>query len=84
MALLLMALALLTTLYGAVIANVFCLPMADKLQIRSQEELLSMQVCLEGVLGITDGLNPKSLDEQLKSFISPKSRQEPHKEAQAA
>jgi chemotaxis protein MotA len=81
-----MALALLTTLYGAVVANVFCLPLADKLQVRSQEELLSMQVCLDGVLGIADGLNPKSLDEQLKSFISPKSRQAPEKqkEEQAA
>lgn len=69
-----MALALLTTLYGAIIANVFCIPLADKLQVRSQEELLSMQVCLDGVLGIVDGLNPRSLDEQLKTFISPKAR----------
>ncbi|MEX2299318.1 MAG: MotA/TolQ/ExbB proton channel family protein [Bryobacterales bacterium] len=79
-----MALALLTTLYGALISNVFCLPLADKLQVRSQEELLSMQVCLDGVLGIADGLNPKSLDEQLKSFIAPKSRQQPGEQEKAA
>jgi chemotaxis protein MotA len=79
-----MALALLTTLYGALISNVFCLPLADKLQVRSQEELLSMQVCLDGVLGIADGLNPKSLDEQLKSFIAPKQRQEPGEQEKAA
>jgi chemotaxis protein MotA len=71
-----MALALLTTLYGALIANVLCLPLADKLRVRAQEEQLSMRVCLEGVIGIGHGINPSSLDQQLQSFIAPKSRLE--------
>ena len=71
-----MALALLTTLYGALIANVFCLPLADKLKVRAQEEQLSMQVCLGGVIGIAQGVNPGALDQQLQSFIAPKSRPE--------
>lgn len=69
-----MAVALLTTLYGSLLANVFCLPLADKLKVRSQEEVLSMTVCLEGVIGIAQGNNPGSIDQQLKSFISPKLR----------
>jgi chemotaxis protein MotA len=71
-----MAVALLTTLYGALVANVFCLPLADKLKVRAQEEQLSMRVCLEGVIGISQGVNPSSLDQQLQSFIAPKSRPE--------
>ncbi len=69
-----MALALLTTLYGALISNVFCLPLADKLKVRMQEEQLSMQICLEGVIGISQGLNPSSLEQQLHSFVAPKAR----------
>jgi chemotaxis protein MotA len=71
-----MAVALLTTLYGALVANVFCLPLADKLKVRAQEEQLSMRVCLEGVIGISQGVNPSSLDQQLQSFIAPRSRPE--------
>jgi chemotaxis protein MotA len=71
-----MALALLTTLYGALISNVLCLPLADKLRVRAQEEQLSMRVCLEGVIGIGHGVNPSSLDQQLQCFIAPKSRLE--------
>jgi len=69
-----MAVALLTTLYGALIANLFALPLADKLRVRSQEESLNMLVCLEGVLGIVQGEHPGCIDEKLKAFISPKQR----------
>jgi chemotaxis protein MotA len=79
-----MALALLTTLYGALIANVFCLPLADKLKVRSEQEQLAMHVCLEGVMGIAQGLNPGALDQQLQSFIRPAARQEKQEEQQAA
>jgi chemotaxis protein MotA len=69
-----MAVAILTTLYGAMIANMFALPLADKLKVRSKEEILNMSVCLEGVLGIVQGEHPASIDEKLKAFLGPKSR----------
>ncbi len=69
-----MAVAILTTLYGAVIANLFALPLADKLRVRSREELLNMQVVIEGVVGIVQGDHPASIDEKLKAFIEPKRR----------
>ena len=71
-----MAVALLTTLYGAMLANVICLPLADKLKVRSQEEALSMMVCLEGVLGMVNGENPNQISQKLKSFLAPKLREE--------
>lgn len=69
-----MAVAILTTLYGAMIANIFALPLADKLKVRSKEEVLNMSVCLEGVIGIVQGEHPASIDEKLKAFIDPKAR----------
>ena len=71
-----MAIALLTTLYGAILANVICLPLADKLKVRSQEEALSMMVCMEGVLGMVSGENPNQISQKLKSFLAPKLREE--------
>ena len=71
-----MAVALLTTLYGALLANVICLPLADKLKVRSQEEALNMMVCLEGVLGMVSGENPNQISLKLKSFLAPKLREE--------
>ena len=76
-----MAVALLTTLYGALIANVVCLPLADKLKIRSKEEALTMSICLEGVIGMVQGDNPNSIDQSLKAFIAPKLRVEAPKAA---
>jgi chemotaxis protein MotA len=70
-----MATALLTTLYGALIANIFALPLSDKLKVRSNEEVLNMTVCLEGVLGIVQGEHPASIDEKLKAYIAPRQRQ---------
>ena len=75
-----MAVALLTTLYGALISNIVCLPLADKLKVRSGEEVLSMMVCLEGVIGIAQGSNPSSIDQQLKGFLAPKLRKTENKE----
>lgn len=69
-----MAVAILTTLYGAMIANMFALPLADKLKVRSKEEILNMTVCLEGIVGIVQGEHPASIDEKLKAFLEPKSR----------
>jgi chemotaxis protein MotA len=69
-----MAVALLTTLYGAMLANMFALPVSDKLALRSNEELLNKTIILESVLGIQEGQNPKVLDELLKNFLTPSKR----------
>jgi chemotaxis protein MotA len=69
-----MAVALLTTLYGAVLANAVFLPLAGKLKVRSEEELQLMLMCIEGVAGIVDADNPAAIDQRLKVFISPKLR----------
>ncbi|MEW6426986.1 MAG: MotA/TolQ/ExbB proton channel family protein [Thermodesulfobacteriota bacterium] len=69
-----MAIALLTTLYGALIANVVCIPIADKLALRSQEEERNRRLIIEGVLGILKGLNPRVMEEFLQTFLPPKDR----------
>ena len=69
-----MAVALLTTLYGAILANLFFLPLADKLMLRSQEEERNRKLIIEGVLGILKGLNPRVMEEFLETFLPPKDR----------
>ncbi|RDH85184.1 MAG: flagellar motor protein PomA [endosymbiont of Galathealinum brachiosum] len=64
-----MAVALLTTLYGAIIANAFALPIADKLELRSQEEKTNRTLILETISGIQEGMNPRVLEELLKAFL---------------
>ncbi len=64
-----MAIALLTTLYGAIIANAFALPLADKLELRSQEEKTNRSLILETISGIQEGMNPRVLEELLKAFL---------------
>lgn len=76
-----MAVALLTTLYGALLANVVALPLADKLKVRSSEELMAMSVCIEGAIGLSQGDNPGAIDQKLKAFLAPSLREaEPKKE----
>ncbi len=72
-----MAVALLTTLYGAIMANLVALPIADKLKRRSMDEELNMKLVVEGVLGLQKGLNPRVLEELLKTFLPPKKRGKP-------
>jgi len=69
-----MALALLTTLYGAFLANVVFLPLADKLKVRSKEERLCMSLCVEAAVAVAEGLNPSSLDQHLEGFLAPTAR----------
>ncbi|MGD8429294.1 MAG: flagellar motor protein PomA [Ectothiorhodospiraceae bacterium] len=64
-----MAVALLTTLYGAVIANAIALPLADKLAARNSEERLNRTLILEGLLSIQEGLNPRVIGELLKTYL---------------
>ncbi len=67
-----MALSLLSTLYGAVIAYLFALPISGKLELRSREEAQRKRLILEGVLGIADEMNPGQLEEQLNASLAPR------------
>lgn len=69
-----MAVALVTTFYGSVIANMFALPIATKLKNRNQREVFTKEAVIEGVLSIQAGDNPRVVQEKLKSFLSPKER----------
>lgn len=69
-----MAVALLTTLYGAVLANFVFIPIAEKLSLRSEQEKLSKSIIVEGAVGINRGVSPIVLEESLKIFLSPKQR----------
>ena len=69
-----MAVALLTTLYGAIAANAVCLPLADKLAYFSASELLRMEVTVRGVVSIQSGENPRVIKQKLLTFIPPSSR----------
>jgi len=71
-----MAVALLTTLYGAVIANVFALPIADKLALRSKQEKLTKALILEGISSIQEGLNPRVMEDLLKTYLPGSKRNE--------
>jgi chemotaxis protein MotA len=64
-----MAVALLTTLYGAVIANAFAIPIADKLALRSNEERLNKALILEAINAIQEGINPRVMEELLKTYL---------------
>jgi chemotaxis protein MotA len=69
-----MAVALLTTFYGSVIANVMTIPVAAKLKMRSKQESTKMNIIVAGVLGIVAGENPRVIREKLDSFLPPKDR----------
>lgn len=64
-----MAVALLTTFYGMIMANLVFNPIANKLELRSDEELLLRNITLEGVISIQSGMNPRILEEKLRSFL---------------
>ena len=72
-----MAVALLTTLYGAFIANAIAIPIADKLKLRKVEESRVNAMCLDGVLAIKDGQNPRIIESMLKTYLAPKKREKP-------
>ncbi|MBD3179646.1 MAG: motility protein A [Candidatus Latescibacteria bacterium] len=69
-----MAVAILTTFYGAFLANLFCLPMAEKLSVRSEKEIQRMELVIAGIMAIKEGDTPRVVEEKLKSFISPGER----------
>jgi chemotaxis protein MotA len=69
-----MAAALLTTLYGALLANLVFLPLADKLALRSAEELLVRTIAIQGVMAIQAGENPRNVNSRLLTFVPPAQR----------
>jgi len=69
-----MAVALLTTMYGAMIGNIFGTPIANILNIRNDEEDLVKQMILEGIMSIQAGDNPRTLEGKLLSFLPPAER----------
>ncbi|MBL6991816.1 MAG: MotA/TolQ/ExbB proton channel family protein [Bacteriovoracaceae bacterium] len=71
-----MAVALLTTFYGAIIANVFAIPISSKMSIRSNIEITKMNIIIAGTLGIVAGENPRLIKEKLNSFLPPNLREE--------
>jgi chemotaxis protein MotA len=77
-----MAVALLTTLYGAFLANIICLPISAKLNVRSHEEKVNQSLVLDGILGIADGQNPRVIDGILKSYLAESKRATEAKEAE--
>jgi len=70
-----MAVALLTTFYGAVLANIIFLPIAGKLKTRSKTEILQKTVIVEGMGSILSGENPRVMEQKLHAFIAPKLRE---------
>ena len=70
-----MAVALLTTLYGAIIATAFALPIAEKLAFRSTEERINKSLILETIAGIQEGLNPRVLEALLKTYLPGRQRE---------
>ena len=70
-----MAVALVTTLYGAVLANWLCNPIAAKLKAKNAEEMMVKEIEVEGLLSIQAGENPRVIEEKLKSFLAPGDRQ---------
>ncbi len=69
-----MAVALITTFYGAILANIVFNPMAGKLKKRTKEEVLAKELILEGILAISKGENPQIIAERLNSYLPPKIR----------
>lgn len=64
-----MAVALLTTLYGAIMANMVGIPIASKLNIRDKEDTLSRTLMIDGLLGIQAGQNPRVIEQVLHGYL---------------
>ena len=72
-----MAVALITTLYGSLLANWICTPVSNKLKANNAAEMMQKEVMIEGLLSIQAGENPRVIEEKLKSFLAPKDRVSP-------
>jgi chemotaxis protein MotA len=79
-----MAVALLATLYGAVVANLVCLPIADKLHVKLLDEEISRTLIIDGILMMRDSKSPALVREMLLAYLPEKHRHEEDGEAAAA
>jgi chemotaxis protein MotA len=70
-----MAVALLTTFYGSIMANIVCLPISGKLKTRSKEEVLTKEMAIQGIVSLSNGDNPRILEQKLQAFIPPNQRE---------
>ncbi|SHE91836.1 chemotaxis protein MotA [Marinitoga hydrogenitolerans DSM 16785] len=70
-----MAIALITTLYGAFVANIFTIPIAEKIGRRTKLQVNMLRMITEGILSIVSGENPRLMEEKLKAFLSPADKQ---------
>ena len=75
-----MATALLATLYGAVVANMWCLPLADKLQLKLHDEEINRTLVIDGILMIRESKSPTLVREMLLAYLPEKHRDEPEAE----
>lgn len=71
-----MATALITTLYGSLLANMICAPVSNKLKAHNDLEMMQKEIMIEGLLSIQAGENPRVIEEKLKSFMAPNERSE--------
>jgi chemotaxis protein MotA len=69
-----MAVALITTFYGSIMANIIFLPVSGKLKTRSKEETLAKEIMIEGILSLSNGDNPRILEQKLKAYVAPNER----------
>ncbi|MEL6741834.1 MAG: MotA/TolQ/ExbB proton channel family protein, partial [Planctomycetota bacterium] len=79
-----MAVALITTMYGAIIANAFASPVADKLAAKDSEEVLVKTIIIAGVMAIQSGDNPRVVESKLLTFLPPDQRLEAEAASKAA
>ncbi|WP_418141208.1 flagellar motor protein PomA [Marinobacter sp. MA] len=70
-----MAVALLTTLYGAMIATMIATPIADKLSLRMTEEARMQSLYIDALVAIQEGTNPRIIEQMLSSYLPPKERE---------
>lgn len=66
--------ALITTFYGSILANLFMLPIAGKLNYKTAEEVNSMEMMIEGVLAIQSGVNPRIIEDKMLVYLSPEEK----------
>lgn len=71
-----MATALITTFYGSLFANLVFIPVANNLRTQTEEELLTGEMMIEGILAIQSGVNPRIVEEKLLPYLPPKERLE--------
>jgi chemotaxis protein MotA len=76
-----MAIALLTTLYGAVIANLVCLPISDKLEAKLDVESINQTLIIDGIMSVRDGKSPGLIKEMLVAYLPENQRADPEAEA---